>query len=405
MTLTDTKTTTIHQLDTYTWPNGFYGDGINAGLRKVKKDLGWLYSEVPAAAAGVYTTNQFQAAPTKLTKQTINLNHQLQAVVMNSANANSCTGPQGTKNAKLMQQLAADKLNLDADLVGVASTGIIGEQLPIDKVTAGIKQLQLTKNAAVTEAVLTTDKHPKTISVSFEIDGKPVTMSGFAKGSGMIHPNMATMLGFVTTDAAIAGVQLQQLLSQEVDETFNQITVDGDTSTNDMVTVLANGIAQNEPLTPTHADYPTFVTAFHQVLSFLAKSIAEDGEGATKLVEANVNGAINHDEAQMVAKAIVGSNLVKSAIFGEDPNWGRLMGAIGQTNAHVDLEHVSIWLNNLAIVQNSQAAIFDQQQMKKSLGNNVVTIKVDLNNGSASGQAWGCDLTYQYVKINASYHS
>lgn len=403
--MTTTKNNTIKTLTTYTWPNGFYGDGLNAGLRKIKKDMGWLYSEVPAAAAGVYTTNQFQAAPTKLTKHTINTAHQLQAIIMNSANANSCTGVQGTQNAKTMQQWVAEKLGIAPTLVGVASTGIIGEQLPMPVVQAGLSKLQLTKNTAVTEAVLTTDQHPKTISVQFELDGQPVIMSGFAKGSGMIHPNMATMLGFITTDAAIEGVQLQQLLSQEVDETFNQITVDGDTSTNDMVVALANGLAGNQTVTPQHADYAVFVAAFHQVLTFLAKSIAEDGEGATKLVETDVAGAINHDEAQMVAKAIVGSNLVKAAIFGEDPNWGRLMGAIGQTDAHVDVDHVSIWFNDLLIVKDSQAAIFDEQQMKASLDESMVTIKVDLHNGTATGQAWGCDLTYQYVKINAAYHS
>lgn len=400
-----TLTNEIKKLDTYTWPTGFYSDGLHAGLKEEKKDMGWLYSEVPASAAGVYTTNQFQAAPTKLTKLTINVNHQLQAMIMNSANANSCTGPQGTKDAHMMQQLTAQKLNINNDLVGVASTGIIGEQMPMDKITEGIEQLELTKNADVTEAILTTDKHPKTISVQFKINDQTVTMSGFAKGSGMIHPNMATMLGFVTTDANVDGIELQQLLSSQVDETFNQITVDGDTSTNDMVVVMANGMASNQQLTSEHADYPVFVAAFHQVLGFLAKSIAEGGEGATKLVEANVMGAFNHEEAQTVAKAIVGSNLVKAAIFGEDPNWGRLMGAIGQTNAHVDVEHVSVWFNDQIIVKNSQAAIFDEGVMKDSLKSNVVTIKVDLNNGDANGQAWGCDLTYQYVKINAAYHS
>jgi glutamate N-acetyltransferase/amino-acid N-acetyltransferase len=403
MTVTTTKNITT--LATYTWPQGFYSDGLNAGLREGKKDMGWLYSEVPAAAAGVYTTNQFQAAPTKLTKQTIEATHHLQAMIMNSANANSCTGVQGTQNAALMQAWTAQKLGIAPELVGVASTGIIGEQLPMGVIEAGLDHLQLTKNDAVTTAILTTDLHPKTISIQFELDGQTVTMSGFAKGSGMIHPNMATMLGFVTTDAQIAGDQLQKLLSQEVDETFNQITVDGDTSTNDMVVALANGMANNQTLTPDQEDYDTFVAAFHQVLSFLAQSIAQDGEGASKLVETDVIGALNHDEAQMVAKAIVGSNLVKAAIFGEDPNWGRLMGAIGQTDAHVDVDHVSIWFNGLLIVKNSQAALFDAAEMKASLGESVVKIKVDLNSGEGTGQAWGCDLTYQYVKINAAYHS
>ncbi|MBM9560395.1 bifunctional glutamate N-acetyltransferase/amino-acid acetyltransferase ArgJ [Limosilactobacillus fermentum] len=395
----------INTLTTFTWPKGFYADGIHAGLKEEKEDLGWLYSKVPAAAAGVYTTNQFQAAPTKLTKQTVNLDHQLQAVVMNSANANSCTGPQGMVNAKTMQHLAAKKLGLTDQLVGVASTGIIGEPLPMDKITNGISQLSLTKSAAVTEAVLTTDKHPKSISVQFEFNNEPVTVTGFAKGSGMIHPKMATMLGFVTTDAKIDGVALQQLLNQQVDETFNQITVDGDTSTNDMVLVLANGMAQTSPVTTDPAGYALFAAAFHQVLSFLAKSIAKDGEGATKLVEADVLHAYNHDEAQMVAKAIVGSNLVKAAIFGEDPNWGRLMVAIGQTKAHLDTNHVDVWLNDQPVVKDSQAYLIDPQVVASHLHENQVNVKVDLHNGKALGQAWGCDLTYQYVKINASYHN
>ncbi len=403
--MTLTTTSTIKQLTEYTWPQGFYSDGLHAGLKRFKKDLGWIYSEVPAAAAGVYTTNQFQAAPTQLTKQTINIKHELQAIIMNSANANSCTGTKGMRDAKAMQNLTAEKLNLTPDLVGVASTGIIGEYLPMGLIRSGIVQLQLTKNSAVTEAVLTTDKHPKTITVQFEIGGQPVTMCGFAKGSGMIHPNMATMLGFVTTDVKISGAQLQHLLNEEVNETFNQITVDGDTSTNDMVIALANGMADNAPLTSDSADYQIFQSAFHQVLAFLAKSIAQDGEGASKLVEVDVVSAFNHEEAQMVAKSIVGSNLVKAAIFGEDPNWGRLMGALGQTNEHLDVQHVSMWLNGMPIVKNSQAVLFDETEMKTSLSGQVVKVEVDLNYGEDSGQAWGCDLTYQYVKINAAYHS
>ncbi|MDC4186244.1 bifunctional glutamate N-acetyltransferase/amino-acid acetyltransferase ArgJ [Loigolactobacillus coryniformis] len=389
----------------FTWPQGFKADGVHAGLRKVKLDMGWLYSAQPAAAAGVYTTNQFQAAPTKLTKKTINLKHQLQAIVLNSANANSCTGAQGEQDAAQMQQLAAAKLGVSADLVGVASTGIIGEQLPMDVIAAGIDQLQLTDNTKVTEAVLTTDTHAKTVAVTCQIDGKTVTLSGFCKGSGMIHPNMATMLGFVTTDAAIDGMLLQQLLSQATDTTFNQITVDGDTSTNDMVTVLANGAAGNTPLTATSADYETFVAAFTYVLGELAKKIAADGEGATKLVAVTVAGAWSDFEGQQVAKAIVGSNLVKAAIYGEDPNWGRIMVAIGQTDAHLDLTAVDVTLNELPLIQASQAATTEVSKLEAALAAKVINIAVELHNGNGQGQAWGCDLTYDYVKINATYHS
>ncbi|WP_125588390.1 bifunctional glutamate N-acetyltransferase/amino-acid acetyltransferase ArgJ [Companilactobacillus jidongensis] len=397
--------TNKYQIIDFTWPNGYYSDGLHAGLRKVKKDMGWIYSEIPAQAAGTYTTNQFQAAPTKLTKQTINQDHQLQAIIMNSAIANSCTGHQGELDALATQKLTAAKLGISPELVGVASTGLIGENLPMDIIKNGINQLELTDNTNVTSAVLTTDKHTKTISVQLNIDDKIVTISGFCKGSGMIHPKMATMLGFVMTDANIQDGLLQQILNTEVDSTFNQITVDGDTSTNDMVVTMANGMANNQELTTDSQDYPKFVSAFHEVLSQLAQDIAEDGEGSTKLVEVNVHNAASHSDGQKVAKAIVGSNLVKSAIFGEDPNWGRIVAAIGQTDATVDIEHTFIWLNGLSLVEDSHAADYSEEEMKQSLSNNKITIDVDLNSGSESGQAWGCDLTYNYVRINATYKS
>jgi len=391
----------------FTWPIGYKSDGVHAGLRKNqdKKDMGWLYSEVPAQAAGTYTTNQFQAAPTKLTKKTINKKHILQAIVMNTANANSVTGEQGMLDALKMQRLAAQKLEIDQNLVGVASTGIIGEPLPMKIIEHGINQLNLLDNDYVTNAILTTDKHSKTITAQVTVDGKLVTITGFCKGSGMIHPKMATMLGFVVTDANIQSGLLQNILSHEVDTTFNQITVDGDTSTNDMVVTMANGLAENSELTTDSTDYPAFIEAYNAVLSELAKDIAADGEGSTKLVEVNVINAANHSDAQKVAKAIVGSNLVKAAIFGEDANWGRIIAAIGQTDAQVDIEHTSVWLNDLALVIDSHSADFDEEEMKDSLGDNKITILVDLNSGNSQGQAWGCDLTYNYVRINATYRS
>lgn len=389
----------------FTWPKGYYADSTHAGLKPDSDDMGWLYSEVPADAAGVYTTNQFQAAPTKLTKQTINVSHKLQAVVMNAGNANSCNGSQGETDALMMQKITADRLQIDTNMVGIASTGVIGEPLPMAKIKAGISQLKLTPNVGLTKAILTTDTHPKTITVKCLIGGKEVTTTGFCKGSGMIHPNMATMLGFVITDAAIAGNDLQQLLSTTVDETFNQITVDGDTSTNDMVVSMANGVANNDPLKKTDSDYPTFVAAFKTVLTHLAQEIAGDGEGASKLVEVNVTGAYDHLEGQQVAKAIVGSNLVKAMIFGEDGNWGRIMQAIGQTTAHVDLDGISVAINDLQLVKNSLGTGIEDADVTKTLKQSKVTIDVDLNSGQASGTAWGCDLTYQYVQINASYRS
>ncbi|WCG35442.1 bifunctional glutamate N-acetyltransferase/amino-acid acetyltransferase ArgJ [Companilactobacillus farciminis] len=403
--LEETKT---YQEVPFTWPKGYKADGVHVGLRKNpnKKDMGWLYSEVPAQAAGTYTTNQFQAAPTKLTKQTINQDHLLQGMVMNTAVANSVTGEQGMIDAKKMQKLAADKMGIDANLVGVASTGVIGENLPMDLIQKGVSQLELLDNDLVTEAILTTDTHPKTISTQIEIDGKTVTISGFCKGSGMIHPKMATMLGFVVTDAKIADGQLQSMLSQQVDKTFNQITVDGDTSTNDMVVTLANGMADNTPISIDDGDnFEKFTAAYNAVLTKLAQDIAEDGEGSTKLVEVNVENAATHADAQKVAKAIVGSNLVKAAIFGEDANWGRIIAAIGQTDAVVDIDHTSVWLNDLPLVDNSHSADFDETVMKEALTDKKITVLVDLNSGTATGQAWGCDLTYNYVRINATYRS
>lgn len=403
--LEETKT---YQEVPFTWPKGYKADGVHVGLRKNpnKKDMGWLYSEVPAQAAGTYTTNQFQAAPTKLTKQTINQDHLLQGMVMNTAVANSVTGEQGMINAKKMQKLAADKMGIDANLVGVASTGVIGENLPMDLIQKGVSQLELLDNDLVTEAILTTDTHPKTISTQIEIDGKIVTISGFCKGSGMIHPKMATMLGFVVTDAKIADGQLQPMLSQQVDKTFNQITVDGDTSTNDIVVTLANGMADNTPISIDDGDnFEKFADAYNAVLTKLAQDIAEDGEGSTKLVEVNVENAATHADAQKVAKAIVGSNLVKAAIFGEDANWGRIIAAIGQTDAVVDIDHTSVWLNDLPLVDNSHSADFDETVMKEALTDKKITVLVDLNSGTATGQAWGCDLTYNYVRINATYRS
>ena len=403
MTVTTTKNITT--LATYTWPQGFYSDGLNAGLREGKKDMGWLYSEVPAAAAGVYTTNQFQAAPTKLTKQTIEATHHLQAMIMNSANANSCTGVQGTQNAALMQAWTAQKLGIAPELVGVASTGIIGEQLPMGVIEAGLDHLQLTKNDAVTTAILTTDLHPKTISIQFELDGQTVTMSGFAKGSGMIHPNMATMLAFITTDAQISEELLQEILADKTETTFNQITVDGDTSTNDMVLVLANGLAENPVIEKNSKAFEQFVAMFQLVSETLAKKIAKDGEGATKLIEAQVVGALNGSEARLVAKKVVGSSLVKTAMFGEDPNWGRIICAVGYAGSQTDPEKIDMWIGDQQLLKNSQPQEFDETIMKQTLEKEKINITVDLNIGEQSGQAWGCDLTYKYVEVNALYHT
>jgi glutamate N-acetyltransferase/amino-acid N-acetyltransferase len=389
----------------FSWPKGFKADGLHAGLKPdpQKLDFGWFFSSTPAQAAGMYTTNRFCAAPTAMTKQLVKQSHQLQAVVVNSAIANSCTGKQGAANVRHERRMIAEKLGIKPELVGVASTGLIGAQLPMDKITAGIKQLQKTTNLKVTEAIMTTDTHPKKISLQFRINEQLCTISGFAKGSGMIAPKMATMLGFVTTDTALAPNVLQPLLQELTDQTFNQITVDGDTSTNDMVLVLANGQAKNTPLKPTDPAWQLFKTALQQVLAFLAQQIAGDGEGATKLLEVNVHQAFNHIEAQQVAKAIVGSNLVKAAFFGADPNWGRIISTLGMTAAHFDPQNIDLAFNQFTILKNSQAVAFDLAAVKASLQQKKILIDLDLHAGKAHGQAWGCDLTYDYVKINAAY--
>ncbi|MCP0886864.1 bifunctional glutamate N-acetyltransferase/amino-acid acetyltransferase ArgJ [Ligilactobacillus sp. WILCCON 0076] len=392
----------------FTWPKGFYSDGLHSGLRKKRLDLGWFFSEVPASAAGVYTTNKFCAAPTALTKKTIALKQQLQGIVVNSAIANSCTGAQGQQDALTEQLLMAKKLEVKPELIGVASTGVIGETLPMEKIKNGINKLQKTQNAKITEAILTTDTHPKTISIQFEQAGKLCTMSGFCKGSGMIHPKMATMLGFVVTDAKVSGSMLQEMLSNEVETTFNQITVDGDTSTNDMVVTLANGQAlgqQIPELIKDTEDYQVFKEVYHQVLSQLAQEIARDGEGATKLVEANVLGAKTKVDAQQVAKAIVGSSLVKTAVFGGDANWGRIIAAIGITAADINVDTVDIYFDDIPVVTQSLGTAFSEEKVAEALSKDKVTITVDLHNGDKKGQAWGCDLTYKYVQINASYRS
>ncbi|KRM92104.1 bifunctional ornithine acetyltransferase N-acetylglutamate synthase protein [Liquorilactobacillus cacaonum DSM 21116] len=390
---------------TFAWPKGFYSDATHIGLKNQKLDFGWIYSKVPAKTAGVYTTNKFCAAPTAKTKEIVSKNHELQAIIANSAIANSCTGLQGENDVLTEQALVAKRLDISPELVGVASTGLIGAFLPMDKIEKGISELTLATNTDITKAILTTDTKAKIISVDFDIQGIPCKISGFAKGSGMIHPKMATMLAFVTTDIAIADNTLQPLLSELTDITFNQITVDGDTSTNDMVLTLANGLAGNAPIKENSPDYQLFKAALHFVLQKLAQKIAADGEGATKLVESNVLNAQSSSDAQKIAKAIVGSNLVKAAIFGADPNWGRIISTIGATSADFNPKTIDIKINEFPVVQQSLAVDFDEAQISNSLKKDIITLTVNLNDGDFAGQAWGCDLTYDYVKINATYSS
>lgn len=390
-------------------PKGFKATGVHAGIRKARKDLGAILCEVPASCAAVYTRNQFQAAPIVVTKNSIATHGKLQAVVVNSGNANACTGEQGEQDAFEMRTLTAQQFGLEEHFVAVASTGVIGEMLPMETVRGGITQLAPTENeqdaSGFYEAILTTDLVVKKTCYQTMIDGKCVTVAGAAKGSGMIHPNMATMLGFLTTDANIDSEVLQQALRTVTDRTFNQITVDGETSTNDMVVVMASGLAENEPLHPGHPEWDKFFQAFKSASEDLAKAIAKDGEGATKLIEVNVHGATSEDDARMAAKKIVGSSLVKTAVYGEDANWGRIIGALGHSEAPVNPRTVDISIGDIVVLKQSEPQPFSEEEAKRYLQQDTIVINVDLNIGDFSGTAWGCDLSYDYVKINASYRT
>lgn len=391
-----------------TTPKGFTAGGLHAGLRYKKLDFGWIHSKTPATAAGVYTLNKFQAAPLVVTKKSLEKEHKIQTIVVNSANANSCTGEQGYQDALEMQQLAAEKMKVNTDHVAVASTGIIGELLPMDKIRAAIMDMDQEDHFGAEnfeQAILTTDTVTKHIAVQLEIDGKTITIGGAAKGSGMIEPNMATMLSFITTDAEVEAASLQQALRDVTNKTFNMITVDGDCSTNDMVLVLANGEQGNHPLNESHPEWPRFVKAFQFVSEELAKQIAKDGEGATKLVEVNVQGAPSEEAAKKVAKAIISSNLVKTAIYGADPNWGRIVAAVGYSEQPIDPYKVNVAIGDVLVVENGLPASFDEAEAKQEMLGDTVILHVDLQDGGYGATAWGCDLTYEYVKINASYRT
>ena len=359
-------------------PLGFSADGLHAGFKKKKLDFGWIVSEVPASVAGVYTTNKVIAAPLLVTKASIQKSQKLQAIVVNSGIANSCTGQQGLDAAYEMQRLTAQKLKIEPDLVGLASTGVIGEQLPMDALKNGLSQILVSGKAEdFAEAILTTDTCTKTCVVTEEFGSDLVTMAGVAKGSGMIHPNMATMLAFITCDANISSATLQKVLSQHVETTFNQITVDGDTSTNDMVLVMANGCQQNEEILPDTKEFEKFSKMLRYLMADLAKKIAKDGEGATKLIEVNVRHAKDEQSGRMIAKSVVGSSLVKTAIFGQDPNWGRILAAIGYAGADVSVDNIDIWIEGIPVMQASSPVAFDSEETSDAMAGELLTLTID----------------------------
>ena len=387
-------------------PLGFSADGLHAGFKKKKLDFGWIVSEVPASVAGVYTTNKVIAAPLLVTKASIQKSQKLQAIVVNSGIANSCTGQQGLAAAYEMQLLTAQKLKIEPDLVGLASTGVIGEQLPMNALKNGLSQILVSGKAEdFAEAILTTDTCTKTCVVTEEFGSDLVTMAGVAKGSGMIHPNMATMLAFITCDANISSATLQAALSQHVETTFNQITVDGDTSTNDMVLVMANGFQQNEEILPNTEEFEKFSKMLRYLMADLARKIAKDGEGATKLIEVNVRHAKDEQSGRMIAKSVVGSSLVKTAIFGQDPNWGRILAAIGYAGADVSVDNIDIWIAGIPVMQASSPVAFNPEETSDAMAGELLTLTIDLHDGDTEAQAWGCDLSYDYVKINALYRT
>lgn len=391
-----------------TLPKGYKAGGMHCGLKRKRLDLGYVVSEVPATAAGVYTTNLFQAAPLIVTQESIAKEKKIQAIIVNSGNANACTGEQGLQDAFAMQQGFANELGIQEHLVAVTSTGVIGELLQMDKVINGIKQIlnkEHENENNFLDAILTTDTCVKHTAVQMKIDGKTVSIGGASKGSGMIHPNMATMLGFVTTDANIEQEDLLEALREVTNQTFNMITVDGDTSTNDMVLVMANGLAENNQLTKEHPEWNTFKQGLSIVCESLAKKIARDGEGATKLVEVQVNGGYSQNAASAVGKAIISSNLVKTAIYGTDPNWGRIVTAIGYSGVPVEPNAIKVAIGPFTVFENGLPSNFVEEEVKEYLESENVKLSVELNQGEYSATAWGCDLTYDYVKINASYRT
>ncbi|MFC7370868.1 bifunctional ornithine acetyltransferase/N-acetylglutamate synthase [Fictibacillus iocasae] len=390
-------------------PKGFRAGGVHCGIKHKKLDLGLVVSDLPASAAAVYTTNQIQAAPLFVTKESISKEQKLQALIVNSGNANACTGAQGLADAYEMRSLIAQKLSISEHMAAVASTGVIGELLPMDAVRTGIRTVEayasLKSSIDFSQSILTTDTVMKNTTYRMALDDKEITISGTAKGSGMIHPNMATMLGFITTDANVEPAALQGALKYAVDRTFNCITVDGDTSTNDMVLILANGCAGNSQLQPQHKEWSTFIEALLLVCGDLGKMIAKDGEGATKLIEAVVTGTEDDEGARKIAKTIVGSPLVKTAVFGCDANWGRVMAAVGYSGVPFNIGSLSICIGPVCVVKDGMPADFSEQDVIDYLKHHEIKIEVNAGNGSGTGTAWGCDLTYDYVQINASYRT
>ena len=389
---------------------GLKATGVHAGLKpNNENDVALIVADAPAVAAGVFTKNRVCAPVVLVCRENLS-DHTAQAIVVNSKNANACTGEVGMKNARRMASLVGEALGIDPSLVLVASTGVIGQQLPMDKITHGIRlaaqALKPDGGPDATLAIMTTDTVPKEVAVEFEVGGKTARLGGMTKGAGMIAPNVATMLAFLATDVNIASGPLQQALRESAAKSFNRMTIDTDSSTNDTVLIMATGTAGNPEITETtDADYAAFCEGLDFACIELAKKIARDGEGATKLVEVVVTGAKNETEGEMAARAIAESPLVKTAIFGTDANWGRIMMAVGKSGAEFDPYQVDVWLSDYQLVKGGMDAGFDEDKATELFSKDTVTITVDLNAGAASVTMWTCDYSYDYIKINADYRT
>ena len=395
---------------------GFFAASTAAGIKyKDRQDMAMIYSEVPCVAAGTFTTNIVKAAPVKWDQNVVYNQPYAQAVVVNAGIANACTGEEGMGYCRETAKKVSECLKVSKEQVLVASTGVIGKQLPIERICGGIDAMvsklkdDIESGHQAALAIMTTDTHEKEIAVSFEVDGKTVTIGGMCKGSGMIHPNMCTMLSFVTTDLAISKELLQEALSADVQDTYNMISVDGDTSTNDTCLLLANGLAGNTVITEKNEAYQTFVKALHFVNEYLAKQMAGDGEGATALFEVKVIGARTKEQAKVLSKSVITSNLTKAAIYGHDANWARILCAMGYSGAEFDPEKVDLYFESAAgklqIIKNGVALDYSEEEATKILSQPEVTAIADIKMGEANATAWGCDLTYDYIKINADYRS
>lgn len=394
---------------------GFMAAGIYAGIKRKRKDMALVYATVPAKGAGTFTTNVVKAAPVKWDMKLTAESESIQAVVLNSGIANACTGAEGDANNQSMAEMVAKALDIKVSAVYTASTGVIGKSLPMEAIFGGVPklvgELADTKKAGslAAEAIMTTDTYAKECAVRYRIAGVEVTVGGMAKGSGMIHPNMATMLGVVTTDLAISKELLQAALSENVKHTFNMISVDRDSSTNDSLLLLANGLAGNEEITKKNEAYQKFCEALNIVTTDLAKKMAADGEGASKLLEVQVVGAKTEEEAMALSKSIITSNLVKTAVFGNDANWGRILCAMGYAGVNFNPDKVDLYVESIEgkqkLVENGMATDYSEEMATQILSAKEVRAIADIKSGNAKATAWGCDLTYDYVKINADYRS